>query len=352
MRFHSIDYRKDRGERAGTIVNRGFWLNGVPRLILLCRLFGHRPVVDGYDSGLRYDGAPGDRSRWVCCARCGIRPDTQGRLDPDLHHLGQRYLGPYGGGLPADAKMRREVMRDLKSVYYPPGPWPSAPTGTLGGQLVIGRQAYKAAAEVKIGNRGSEHVLAAHVEISPLFGLYLHSEDHGQWLQRRLNPNGYHSRVTGLSFGDGHLYWRVWANRDESSSDTPRWRDGSINLSLLDRVLGPKRYSYEDVETVVCLAHLPHGDEHLLTLKLQRVTHGRARGRKKLSWSVEWASREGISDGRPGRETLSASVDVSDLAVEEQAWPAAALAAIAVQVTGWRTRNGQGALPDALAPGM
>ncbi|WP_345572486.1 hypothetical protein [Nonomuraea rosea] len=37
MWWHSIHY-----------LPRGFWLHGVPRLMLLGRIRGHRPVVDGY----------------------------------------------------------------------------------------------------------------------------------------------------------------------------------------------------------------------------------------------------------------------------------------------------------------
>jgi len=92
----TVDYRKRDGERPGTLLNRGYFLTGLPRLILLCRLLGHRPVVDGTTG---YRDRPGHR--WVCCDRCGVRPDPQGQLDPDRWNIGDRYTGPFDRTRPA-----------------------------------------------------------------------------------------------------------------------------------------------------------------------------------------------------------------------------------------------------------
>jgi len=342
MRFFTINYRKDRGDRSGTLVNRGLFLHQTPRLIPWCRLFGHRPVVDGYDS--TYSGS----ARWACCDRCGVRPDPQGRLDGDLV-LGQSYSGPYGPPSPAKNEKRAAPMPECARSL--PGPWPSNPTGEVGGQLVVGRQINAFSAEFTVGCSGSENTLSAHLTISPLFGLYLHTDGHGQWLQRRLNSVGYDDRVTGVSFGDRHLRWRAWAKENEHSADTPRWRDGSFNLDVLDRWLGPARYSYEDVQTVTGLLRLPHGDEHLLTLTLKRQKYGRTRGRKTSKWIVGWECRDGIPYRADDRSVMSAAVNVRDEAVEDHGWPAEALAAIAEKVTRDRTRYGFGPIPDMLVPG-
>lgn len=342
MRFFSIDYSKDRGSRG--LVNRGFFLHGTPRLIPWCRLFGHRPVVDGVNYGNR-----GRRSRWVVCDRCGVRPDPQGQLDNDLV-LGQPYTGPYGPPRTPRKVKLGEPTPDLSGAAQLPGPWPGSPTGAVGGQLVLGRQISAFSADVTIGCAGSEHPVSAHLTVSPLFGLYLHTDSHLEGLRRRLNPVGYDERETSISLGDGSLRWRLWAKENEYSSATPRWRDGSVNLSILDRWLGPKRYSYEDRDYATGLVRLPHGDEQLVTLTLKRQSHGRARGRKKLSWVADWANRDGIPVG-DDRATAAAAVKVRDGAVADRTWPAEALAAIAVQVTEWRAHRGYGPIPDMVAPG-
>ncbi|MFD5089343.1 hypothetical protein ACFWMR_01985 [Amycolatopsis thailandensis] len=345
MRFFTIDYRKDRGGRRGTLVNRGLFLHQTPRLTPWCRLFGHRPVVDGYDSTYGAKSA-----RWVACRRCGVRPNPQGRLDGDLV-LGQAYTGPYGPPRPAKNEKSLAPMPKSDGAHSLPGPWPAHPTGEVGGQVVVGHQINAFAAEVTVGCAGSENTLSAHVGIHPLFGLYLHTAGHGQWLQRRLNAIGYEDRVIGVSIGGGHLRWQVWTTANAWSSSTPRWRDGSLNLSILDRALGPKRYSYEDVQTVTGLLRLPHGDEHLLTLTLKRQTHGRTRGRKTSSWIVGWSCRDGIPYRAGDRVVMSSAVDVRDEAVEDRGWPAEALAAIAYRITKDRTRYGFGPIPDMLVPG-
>ena len=68
MHTHSTNYRKDR-KQPGTLINRGFWLNHIPRPLITCRILGHKPVVDGTKG---FHDRPG--ARWVCCDRCGTRP--------------------------------------------------------------------------------------------------------------------------------------------------------------------------------------------------------------------------------------------------------------------------------------
>jgi hypothetical protein len=332
MRWHTVDYTERDGNRAR--FDRGFWLD-LPRLMPLCRLLGHRPVVDGYgpiNPGLH-------AARWVVCDRCGVRPEPQGRLDPDLWSVGQRYAGPVRTEWPTD-------RGDL------PGPWPAAPTGTLGGQLVLGHRGdYAASLEVKIGNGGSEHVLAAQATLYPLGGLYLHTERHGTWLQRRLNPTGYESRLIGISVHSGQAYWRLWAKRNDRSRSDPRWQQGSFPVDLRTILFGPARYSYEDVgERVPGLLRLPHGDDHPVTLQLQRVAFGRTRlRRRKLSWSVDCDSPTGIPTRPGGRGITGVGVEVSDQAVRSGRWEAAALAALAVRITTERSDWAPTPTPEVVA---
>jgi hypothetical protein len=336
VHWHTTDYHKDRDaeRRRGTLINRGFWLNRVPRLMLACRLAGHKPVVDGVDYGGR------DRSRWVVCDRCGVRPDPQGDLDPEIWNIGDAYTGRWDGPLPTNPKSRRDAYEVLKGRRYAPGAWPAVPTGTVGGQLIIGKSFGGFGFQLKVGNAGSEHTLAAHAQINPIGALYLHTENFGQGLQRWLNPTGYESRVTGISAHDGRLHWTVWAKRNESSVDDPKWQRGSVLIDPRDILLGPQRYSYEDVgEPVTAQLQMPHGDDYEVELQLQRQRFGRRRGRQRESWTVDWRCRDGIPTKPTDRgRVYGSAVKASDAAVRQGCWPYEAVVGIAAQMMRDRVR--------------
>lgn len=332
MHAFSTNYLERKGgRRAGTVLDRGFWIHGLPRVILLCRLFGHRPVVDGIDPAPGANPRYSRANRWVCCDRCGVRPDPQGSLDPDVWSIGQRYTG-----------------RPKGSVLSEPGPWPQRPTGTVGGQLVIGRT-FSTGVEIKVGNPGSEQVLAGHISASRLGALYLHTEAFGTWLQRRLNPHRYESRVTGFSIHSGHLYWRIWAPRDHSSRDDPWWQHGSFRIDPRDILLGPKRHSYDDVTApVTAKLRMPHGDDHEVQLRLQRQTLARARPgwllrflprpRQITSYHVDVHANPGIPTKPGGHGRVGGfGVDIPDAAADSD-WIAAALAEAAKSMTRDRAR--------------
>lgn len=347
LRWHSIDHEKQDGHKAGTIANRSFWLDGLPRLILLCRTFGHRPVVDGYGPDSSSDRA----ARWVACRHCGIRPNPQGDLDPANWSVGDRYTGPFNDAPPpARSKCFPMAIEDASKgarAYTPPaipGLWPTRPTGGFGGQLVLGKSLSGASVGVKVGNPGSENVLAAHLRISPLVALYLHADDHGRWIQRRLNPRGYDSRVIELDIGMGRLSWKLWAKRDEWSKGTPRWQDGSTVINLLDRFLGPVRHAFEKIGSPTTgTVRMPEGDTHEVTLQLEKVRTGRKRGRKVESWSVDWRSGPGIpfrNHSWKGDEVFASSVTVTDAAMDRGMWPEEACAQIAAAISRDRSRYG------------
>jgi hypothetical protein len=336
MYAHSTDHRA----REGGLVNRSFWVSDLPRPILTCRVFGHRPVVDGHGPN-----PPGTHAaRWVCCDRCGIRPCPQGRLDPERWDIGARYTGPFDGQRPWDERITATKPLRHDAPHTSPGAWPARPTWTFGGQLVIGAGVPGPSIEVKVGNSGSDHTLAAHAHLGRLIGLYLHTEYLGTWLQRRLNPTGYESKVTGINAHDGRVHWQLWAPRDSWSATTPRWRDGAVRYNLADILLGERRYSYEQVgDPVQATLRMPHGDDHPVELQLERVTRGRKRGRRRTShWSVDWECPGGIptrpESGR-GRYTAS-SARIPDTAVEADNWVHIALAAIAASLTADRARYG------------
>ncbi|MEU0937598.1 hypothetical protein [Embleya sp. NPDC005971] len=334
MHWHTIDYRKrDGGTPPHTLLHRGFWLH-LPRATPVCRLLGHRPVVDGTTGVL-----PGERgSRWVCCDRCGIRCNPQGHLDPLRWDIGDPYDGDHHApaGAPSFAALPTRVPADQL-----PGPWAADPTGVIGGELVVGTGILGTGFDLKLGNGGSEQTLAASISLYPLGSLYLHTEGYGTWLQRRLNPTGYNSKVVSLHAYMGKLCWKLGTNRNEWSKDTPRWRDGHIVIDPRDRILGPRRHTYDRVGApVTATVRMPHGDDHQVTLQLERCTTGRNKGRKTTSWSVDWDCH-GIPSRPDGTgRYMGSAVTVSDRSVEAGTWPHHATAAIAASITTSRDRHG------------
>jgi hypothetical protein len=139
MFAHSTDYRDREGGRRGTLLDRGFWIHHLPRPLLSCRALGHRPVVDG-TTGTR-PGRPG--YRWVACDRCGLRPESLVDLDAGRWNIGDRY-----------------------DQAVPPCMWPRA-TGTLGGQVIIGKSFSGASIGIAVGSAGDDHPLAANVRLNP-----------------------------------------------------------------------------------------------------------------------------------------------------------------------------------------
>jgi len=357
MRAHSINYLRRDGRPKGHLVSVGFWVFNAPRPLLLCRLLGHKAVIDGVGDPSVERRRRGLLSRWVCCDRCGERPEPQGYLNPfaPWHRIGLRYRGRFNGTLPdRDKTTRAHTELVAERQYSPPGPWPRKLTGELGGQLVIGGAVPSVGFGVKVGHGGSEETLACHLHLGKLGALYLHTERFGTWWQRRLNPVGYHSRVIEVEVDTERLRWRLWVRRDESSASTPKWMDGSVRINPFDLTLGPKRYAYENVgDPVTATVRLPHGDDHQVTLQLQRVLFGRKRWRKRQSWAADWDARPGIDTKPHGGAIWGSGVKITDSSgrrdhadpYHEHQWVLEACAAIAVQITGMRTRSGYHPFP-------
>ncbi|MBO3753138.1 hypothetical protein J5X84_44505 [Streptosporangiaceae bacterium NEAU-GS5] len=132
--------------------------------------------------------------------------------------------------------------------------------------------------EVEVGN-GAEDTLASHIRVWPFGALYLHTEQFGTWLQRRLNPAGYDTRVIALPIDDWTIRWQLWARQHCWSSTDPTWMQGSLSLDLVQKIWGPRRYAYTDVGgPELAVIELPEGD-YRVKLQLQRRSHGRPRGR-------------------------------------------------------------------------
>lgn len=384
MHTFTIDYRKRRvqdGHRPpkGQLVDVGFFATSLPRLTLRCRMLrGHRPVVDG-TLPERFGSDVVQAYMWVCCSRCGVRGEPQGSLDPHVYRIGWRYPGPWGPRI--GERSMCTVKEDLPLLYLP-GPIQAKPTGGLGGQLVIGPSGLTSwGFQVKVGNGGSDHTLAASLSLGVLGRLHLHTERIGTGLVRLLNPDrgssSNPSRMIGFEVGDGRISWQLWSKRDSRPShpvshawhglqhlfgreheartgccrvtrrrdQEPFWQHGEISLRVRDKLWGPKLYSYTAVAETVRLVRLPEGD-YLVHLTLKRTVRGRKRGwagPKPQPWTVEWRSvGEGIPD-RPDcgwKGPISGSgVEVAGQSVPAGTWAAEAAAAIALQITQMRTRH-------------
>ncbi|MGI5290899.1 hypothetical protein ACQEVF_47355 [Nonomuraea polychroma] len=334
MWWHSIDYLKRDGRQRGMLAHRGFWLHRVPRLMLWCRLRGHRPVVDGHGPV----GASLRAARWVTCDRCAVRPHPQGNLPVKHFELGQ----PYTNDLYRPEFI--QTMRELSSTTWGPGPWPDRPTGTFGGELVIGKTFGVFSTEVTIGAAGADHSLSAHLRVWPFGALYLHTDGFGAWLQRRFIPTGYTSRVINVSVDDWAIRWQLWAGEHEWSRDDPWWMHGRISLDLIQALFGPKRYSYETVDgPVLGWVKMPEGDTHQVQLTLQRQRLGRPRlKRAKRAWVVEWDAPNGGIPTKPHSQNriTGSAVTVPDEAVETRSWDMLASILIARKLSADRQRYG------------
>lgn len=335
MHAFSIDHTKDRPDPR-VLLHRGYFAHGLPRLIPVCRLIGHKPVVDGTDS--KYGPEDRRRTRWVCCDRCGVRPEPQGHLDPDQWQLGQPYTGPTSAAKHLSPTVAKQLARRSIGpvVSTEPGPWPAQPEGVLGAELVIGRS-HSIGADFKVGNCASEQTIAAHVGLGPLGALYVHAENYGTWLQRRLNPTGYESKVTGIAMRGARLEWQIWSPRDHNTKQ-PVWRHGSLKLDPRDRLFGRRHYDYQNVgDKQDAIVRMPHGDDHTVRLQLQRCTYGRTK-RAFHSWTVDWECSGGIPTKPGGSGVQGSAVEVSAQAVKAGSWSAEAVAAIALKLTGSRAR--------------
>lgn len=324
MHRFTVDYSKDRPDPR-VLMNRGFFCHGLPRLILPCRLSGHRPVVDGYDS--QYGDR--DRARWVICDRCGIRPEPQGFLDPDQWQLGQKYTGPFNPTQPmAPAARKKLISMGMDEGIRLPGAWPSNPTSAIGCQLIVGRT-YGFSTEVKVGNPTSEQCLAGHISLGPIGALYAHTEDHGRFIQRRLNNTKRESRETGLRLRHGRLEWRLWAPRDHSKKSDPWWMRGEVPVDPRHYLFGKvTNRSVSSTDKMPATVRMPEGDTYDVTVRLECWSIGRQRGRRREHWTAEWDYKPGIPY-RNGDSYYGGNHPIQHVTADTPDWPALVAASVA-----------------------
>lgn len=337
MRARSINRNTGEDRQPSLLVSRTFWISDVPRLIPVCRVLGHKPVVDGTDTPCR----------WVVCDRCGIRANPQGNLDPAQWDIGQPYPGPFSTAEPLSPMVRKQLARKgvIPARAAEPGPIPANPVSTIGGEIHVGKSKWRTVGvDFKVGNPGSEQVLAASLRLGPLGSLYLHTEDHGRWLQRRLNPTGYQSRETGLSYYRGRLSWQVWARRDEHRASDPKWMSGSVPIDPRHYLYGPrKNRMLFETEKVPVVVRMPEGDTYDVLVHLEKWETRRTRGRARTYWMAQWDCKEGIpvrNDNWKGDDTYSCSWGIEGVTPEMPRWPLLLAAKAAEQCSRDRARYG------------
>ncbi len=295
-----VDHRKgEPGEEPATRhkVWAGFFVCGLPRLMLRCRVLGHRPVVDGQEPQ-RVGGYLSQAYLWVACSRCRVRAWPQGSLDPTVYRIGQRYTGEWDhrSRQEHDARVREwKLDSSTRPLLELPGRIDEKPTGQIGAELVVGGANTGLGFEIKIGSHYSEHTLACNVRLGWLGALYLHTERFGDGLAWLLN-RGEQSRLIGLTIGGGYrtFCWDLWAKRWRGHESSVRqrwwWQHVDVHLRPIDRLLGRKLYSYTAVgEPAYRMVRMPERD-YLVKLTLQQQTHGRRRQlrKRKVSWTVSW----------------------------------------------------------------
>ncbi|MGW3403421.1 hypothetical protein [Streptomyces zhihengii] len=348
MHRFTVDYNKDETNPRSRL-HRGYFIHQAPRIMPLCRLLGHKAMVDGYDR--QYGDR--ERVRWVVCDRCGVRPEPQGFLDADEWNLGQQYTGPMTDTTPPppSTTLIKQLARKQLPMPRPktPGPWPARPTGAFGAELVIGKSS-TIGFGLKVGNAGSEHVLAAHIGLGPLGALFIHTERFGQGIQRRLNPTGYDSREVDLAFHHGKAWWTIWGRRDEHSTSDPKWMRGNININPAHYLLGPSSgETIQETETAPTTVRMPDGATYDVTVKLEKWQHGRPRGRKTTHWALNWSSTSGIptrNHSWKGDNTLGGYGPFPDAYAGSPHWVELASAQIAADCMKDRARYGYRA-PEA-----
>lgn len=210
-----------------------------------------------------------------------------------------------------------------------------------------------------IGNAGSETPWDGHIYILWFNFYWGHSgfRKLADWLTR-CSGYKYDTREWSLRAFDNRLWWE-FANHsdmcDLGKGPNPgrgkkyrrrTWRRGSINLSIPEAIWGPKRYSYEDVETFNGLVKLPE-DSYAVVVRLQRQYLGRTKVAKRKhiqTWCLDVDAPTGIpthpdhSGGWKGDRTYGFGCKFAY--PSSNGWQIDAIAAVTAWVLNERARTG------------
>lgn len=224
---------------------------------------------------------------------------------------------------------------------------------SIGAEVVCPRRP-RAEASVRLhfGNRYSETPIDAHLAFLGA-GIYLNTSlgrRAADWITRG------RSRDLRLAVRNGELWWNLWTSPDHDHSKHVRrggkyrsWtcRDGCFSLDPMEWAWGPKRYFYEDVDTVHRDVVID-GDTYPVTLTLQRASRGRVKStrRRHQYLSCDWSAERGIpthfdkSYGWKGTGTYGSSFHLPEWAADSTRWGEVAAAQLAAWVISERAQTG------------
>ena len=217
-----------------------------------------------------------------------------------------------------------------------------------------------------IGNDGSETPWDGHLTILwvSFYWGYSRGRRLASWLTR-CSGYKYDSRDWTFRISDKHVWWEFANHSDMCDKTRPKargyvkgrnnkkrrrynsWRRGSWNLSILDKIWGPKRHTYEQVDGFATMLKFKGEGEYPVIIDLKRVYFGRTkvdRSRHIVTWALEVDAPGGIpthvdhSGGWKGDRTHGFGLDFQPPVMAE--WRIDAEAAVRAWVLKERSRTG------------
>lgn len=169
-----------------------------------------------------------------------------------------------------------------------------------------------------IGNRGSETPWDGHLIILGV-GFYW-ALGNGRKLADKLTCSAkrpFDSRDWSLRIHDSSVWWEFANHNDMYDRGLKNRRRGYFNISIPEAFWGPKKYTYEDIDSYATTIKMPEG-EYAVVLNLQKVYFGRTKVAKRKhiqTWCIDVDSPKGIpthydkSGGWKGDRTYGFGVD-------------------------------------------
>ncbi len=165
-------------------------------------------------------------------------------------------------------------------------------------ETIVQRPRAEFSVRFHVGTAGSETPFDGHLLIFGT-GFYWGIENGRKLADRitREKAHKYEGRDLALRFHDGRLWVTAWVHPDHwSRGEFARWRSASIRLNLLDRILGERRYTYENLEWALIAIEMPEGT-YPVRATLQQVSYGRPKSKRSIkSLAVDIEAPKGIPD--------------------------------------------------------
>ncbi|OZD74868.1 hypothetical protein CH273_25600 [Rhodococcus sp. 05-339-2] len=152
-------------------------------------------------------------------------------------------------------------------------------------QIVLARKGFNLfSARLHVGTLASETPFDGNLQIggAAVYWGIGNGRKLAQWLTHFTgDEHEYDGRDIGVAITDGGaLSWDLWVHRDRTEPDEfARWRDQYININLLDRIWGPKRYDYANLATAAFMIDMPEGS-YPVVATVQRQTYSRTKSRR------------------------------------------------------------------------